>query len=651
MATFRDHAASPAPNHFGSGTLEFLALSCWCGLAAGLLEVAILVARKRLFDINQFFWMSRHFVWLIPATNVAVFAVIASAVAPLSFWSRSAHAYVSRRLLCALFLLPIFWVGFPAIFGPAGLLLSLGIATRLVPIIEANPEVFRRLVKVSTPIFVAIFVALMAIELARDPYRVWTARSRPVPPAGSPSVLLIVLDTVGAEHLGLYGYGRPTSPTIDSLARRGIQFNRARATASWTLPSHAGLFTGRWPHELSCGWLTPLDSKHPTLAELLSARGYDTVGIVANTFYCGTDSGLNRGFARYDDYVFPELSAFKLASIVGRPLEGLRAIDNALRARIYSVFFQDLIRKFDAGNRKPASVVNRQFLAWLSDRPEPRRPFFAFLNFFDAHYPYRPEPGGMRRFGSRARTDREIDLIENWRTIDKSRLSAREISFVRDAYDDCIADLDERLGRLIDQLERSGVLETTWVIITADHGESLGERPGVFGHGVSLHSTELHVPLIVLPPGGHSTPTVVDRVVSLRDLPATILELLGLEPSARIPGRSLARFWTGVGQDDDSGTTDEPAPAISEVVPTDPLDSDPRRALARRRALAALADDEWTLIETEGEEQAQLYHARQDPQEAIDRASEPGLRPVISHLRETLDRLMAGPLVARRLNP
>ena len=93
-----------------------------------------------------------------------------------------------------------------------------------------------------------------------------------------------------------------------------------------------------------------------------------------------------------------------------------------------------------------------------------------------------------------------MDLIDHWRTLDKSRLSAREIAFARDSYDDCIADLDEQLGRLLDELERRGVLKSTWLIITSDHGESFGEQPGVFIHGTSLYQPQIHVPLVIVPP-------------------------------------------------------------------------------------------------------------------------------------------------------
>ena len=108
--------------------------------------------------------------------------------------------------------------------------------------------------------------------------------------------------TRSAQNLSLYGYGRPTTPNLEGLAARGVRFRHAFATSSWTLPSHASLFTGRWPHELSAGWKTPLDDTHPTLAERLASLGYDTAGFVANLDYCGRETGLSRGFAHYEDY-------------------------------------------------------------------------------------------------------------------------------------------------------------------------------------------------------------------------------------------------------------------------------------------------------------------------------------------------------------
>jgi arylsulfatase A-like enzyme len=124
----------------------------------------------------------------------------------------------------------------------------------------------------------AIITLLLAASVwAGDWVKERSEAARRLPPRGSPNVLLIVLDTVAAGHLSLHGYDRPTSPTLDGLARRGIRFDRVQATSSWTLPSHAGFFTGRWPHELSAGWLTPLDATHPTLAEYLGSLRYGRI--------------------------------------------------------------------------------------------------------------------------------------------------------------------------------------------------------------------------------------------------------------------------------------------------------------------------------------------------------------------------------------
>ena len=117
------------------------------------------------------------------------------------------------------------------------------------------------------------------------------------------------------------------------------------------------------------------------------------------------------------------------------------------------------------------------------------------------------------------------------------------MAFAADAYDDCIADLDEQLGKLVDELDRRGVLERTWLIITSDHGESFGEHAGVFCHGTSLYETELHVPLLIIPPGGSATKQAVKEPVSLRDLAATIVDVVGLQAGSPFPGVSLARFW------------------------------------------------------------------------------------------------------------
>ena len=429
-------------------------------------------------------------------------------------------------------------------------------------------------------------------------------------------MLLIVLDTVAAGHLSLHGYNRPTSPALDQLARRGVRFDRVRATSSWTLPSHASMFTGRWPHELSAGWLTPLDATYPTLAEYLGSRGYDNAGFVANTFYCGVDSGLARGFGQYHDYIFPGLTAFKMAALIHRPLEGLRSIDNFMRLRLNFSFFQRLLLKFDAGNRKYAAVVSREFLDWTARRRPSDRPFFAFLNYFDAHYPYKLPERGVHRFGAAPTTERELNLIENWRTLDKKALPVKEIAFARDSYDDCLAALDEQVGKLTDELGRLGVLERTWVIITSDHGEGFGEHDGVFGHGTSLYEAEVHVPLVIIPPGPNPSKRVVSETVSLRDLAATIVDLANLKTDAPFPGESLAQLWAPAGM----AAAGRHSAAVSEVVLTDVLNPDQAKMLQGRQLLASLADEAWIYIRLAENMQEELFNMNDDPAELHNQA-------------------------------
>ena len=173
------------------------------------------------------------------------------------------------------------------------------------------------------------------------------------------------------------------------------------------------------------------------------------------------------------------------------------------------------------------------------DRQEPERPFFAFLNYFDAHSPYIPPEGTVFRFGLRPQTEADFILLgELWTVIDKLKLPLHYQLLARDSYDNCIAYLDGRLGELFDVLQRRGVLDRTLVIVTADHGEDLGEH-GLFDHGESLYRPEVRVPLLIVLPARSQFSGVVSKVVSLRDLPATIVELVGLAGGSPFPGRTL----------------------------------------------------------------------------------------------------------------
>ena len=637
----------------GFRSLRILLLSAWCGLVAGLLESGLTIQRKRHIDVNHANGISADFIWLVPVVNLAIFVVIGLILSLVARRGMRAQ-WIAKRAMATLALLTVFWAAFPRLYAPAGVLLMMGVASKVVPTIERRAAGFAKLVYFTFPAAACLVIMLVIWCRGTERLNEWRAESRPLPPPGSPNVLLIVLDTVGAGHLSHFGYDRPTSPTIDELAKTGICFERAQSAAPWTLPSHSSMFTGHWPHELSAGWLTPLDATFPTIAEYLGAHGYATAGFVANFEYCTTNTGLARGFTTYRDFIYPELSVFHLAVLVQRVLDGIHAVEsfctNELDLPFLWVPIEMLWQLFEQ-DRKEAAVVNRQLLDWLSQLKDGDRPFFAFLNYYDAHNPYELPPDGLHRFGTVANTGREISAIRDWLYLQKRMPPKRMIDLARDSYDNCVADLDEQLGQLFDQLQRQGTLERTWVIITGDHGENFSEHRGVFLHGTTVFQTECHVPLLIIPPGGAPSQTVVTEPVSLRDIAATIADVSGLGTGSPFPGESLARFWDSSSRSAPAGRTDA-SPALVELAPQeDSLDPDPSQSDDLRWPLAALIEGDWSYIRREGNIEEQLFRLRDDSGELRNLAADPAMRSTLEHMRQVLARLTKGPLTPERFNP
>src|SRR5262249_55179604 len=138
------------------------------------------------------------------------------------------------------------------------------------------------------------------------------------------------------------------------------------------------------------------------------------------------------------------------------------------------------------------------FLNWLDHKDD--KPFFAFLNYFDAHAPYLPPQRPGRPLGAVPKSRREFQMLRDWQRLNKQTVDRASLALAQDSYDECIASLDRDLGTLMDELWRRKILDQTLVILTSDHGEQFGEHGG-FGHGLSLYETEVHVPLLVLFPG------------------------------------------------------------------------------------------------------------------------------------------------------
>ncbi len=428
----------------------------------------------------------------------------------------------------------------------------------------------------------------------------------PPAPTGSPNVLFIVLDTVRAESLGLRGDPRKTSSFLDQLARGGVRFEQAWASAPWTLPSHASMFTGRWPHELSTRLDNPLDGKYPTIAEWVRDHGYDTAGFVANTFFCSRWFGLSRGFVHYEDVSIDPFEILR-SSGLGRAIS--RKFGPMTNDRPTAYF-----------RRKDASQINGELLAWLSSRTS-SRPFFAFLNYYDAHDPYLTPEDEAGDTGARGRSQHELEVLRDWHRRGRAN-DVEHVELGRGAYEDCITYLDRQLGRLFDELDARGVLKDTLVVLTSDHGEEFNEH-GILGHGQNLYSQVLHVPLLIVGPGvpaGRS----VSEPVSLRDLPATLTDLIHLANRSPFPGRSLARHWA----ESNPPASDADDPVMSEI------DDDDGKFREGPPSRAIVASGRAYIRSGEGREE--LYDLLRDPGEKNDLHGAAGERPV-------LDRLSASP--------
>ncbi len=285
--------------------------------------------------------------------------------------------------------------------------------------------------------------------------------------------------------------------------------------------------------------------------------------------------------------------------------------------------------------RKDAGSINRSFLDWVARRPQPVRPFFAFLNYFDAHAPYVLPAGAGYRFGVVPRQASDfIFLTEWWESLDKLGLRPVYRELARDSYDNCIAFLDEQVGVLLRELNRRGVLDQTWLVVTADHGEGMGEHR-LFDHGESLYGQEIHVPLVIVPPAGLRAARVVHETVSLRDLPATILDVLGLADGSPFPGRSLATLWREPAPHREPA---EPEPVLSELPRPNPYDPNHGRSPAKKGPLVAIAGGDFVYIRNQGDRTEELYNERADPGETRDLSRDESMRPVLERLRRGLER-------------
>jgi arylsulfatase A-like enzyme len=352
---------------------------------------------------------------------------------------------------------------------------------------------------------------------------------RPVAASRPPNVLIVLWDTARADRLSLYGYPVPTTPRLDALAAEAAVYERATSRGIWTLPAHSSMFTGltetQHGAEAHVFWL---DNQHQTLAERLGAVGYDTFAFSANPVV-GLDSNLLQGFGTVET-TFPRAGARR-----GRYVRDSKA---ATRRKLLPADASQEIGPSFLGNpvdgwsravfKDAAPVAHRALFDFLRERPEPTRPWFAYLNLMEAHSPRIPSMRSRRAVADEATialglaTDTSL-FAKGEYVVNKREYTPEELRAIGAVYDASLRDLDDATGDLVDDLRANKLLDDTVVIVVADHGEMLGEHRAM-EHRWAVWEPLLHVPLVIRYPARFPAGRIRERV-STGDLFATILDL------------------------------------------------------------------------------------------------------------------------------
>jgi arylsulfatase A-like enzyme len=363
--------------------------------------------------------------------------------------------------------------------------------------VRGSREILGRAASVSKGAAALVAAALGACAGASEP-----------PPRAN--VLIVLVDTLRRDRLGCYGYGRPTSPALDRLAQESILFERCLAPSSWTEPSTASLLCGLYPARHGAHEYVRIPGEVVMLAEVLREAGWRTAAVSGNP-NASAALGFDQGF---EEFVSP-------------PCELAREYPDVT----------ELVARAEE----------------LIGRPDPR-PWLLYLHVMNVHGPYRSPPGFRERFLDEPWREfpfqNEIwkDLLRKGRVERRADVTPEHLRDLRARYDGAVAYTDEVLGAFLRERLEAGGAQADLVVVTADHGEELFDHGG-FGHGFTLHHEVVDVPLLLRRPGAAGGGTRVAHPVSLVDVPATLLDLLGLLPAQAGggfgDGRSLKPLFEG----------------------------------------------------------------------------------------------------------
>jgi arylsulfatase A-like enzyme len=416
--------------------------------------------------------------------------------------------------------------------------------------------------------------------------------------ADRPSMVLVVFDTLRPDHTGPLGYERATTPNLVRLAENGILFEDATASAAFTLPSMATLFTSLDPVEHGVrrhldpeGIQDRLSGRFVTLAERLKSEGYATAAVVSNSLFL-LKFGFDQGFDT-----------------------------------------------FDAGGRRDAGPTTDAALAWLKQRPKDR-PFFLWVHYIDPHWPYNA-PAEFKRPFRRDDGGQYQHILDGFK---RKRIKSDQIYFDNRLgpdgiaravaeYDNEIAYADLHMGRLLDHLKSEGIYDETLIAAVSDHGESLGEHELFFAHSFYLYE-EIQQALMLLKPPRSSAAARVDHPVRLLDFLPTVLSLLGMDPAEGMRGRDLSPLWSGEGK----AASFPDLPTYAESEPRYRTAEGLYRYPHRKRIHMEGNEGKWRMMR---EGRFKLIHIPGEGRELYDLSSDPDeTRNIVNERPAVAERLM-----------
>lgn len=487
--------------------------------------------------------------------------------------------------------------------------------------------------------------AVVGLVVVAGAAGVWVARQggvapQPVapPPVAAPAhpnVLFIVWDTTRADRMSLYGNPRPTTPRIAQFAESAVVYERAYSADMWTMPSHSSLFTGlpTTSHGVTSDYRW-LDGTYLTLPEHLAAQGYDTYGFTANQF-ASQNCNLFQGMGSFDTvWQGPYAKASRQAT-------RRKLIPEDASTEISPAWRPDASKPnmmWDRGMAKDAGpVAHEAVIRWISERPDPKKPWFAFVNLMEAHWPRVPTVQARKQVMDEATYQKALTTDATLFTalsynLDQHNYTPEEIAAQVAVYDASLVDLDNATADLLDDLQDRGLLDDTVVVLTADHGEYLGDHH-MFDHRYGLYDSMTRVPLILRYPAA-LPPRRVAAPVSTAGVWTAVVEAAGLPMPADGWTRATLDVSTGGGAFSEYPVFDDRAlTRFKKFYPN--LD------LTRwMRTLDAAVDGTYKLISYHDHVGTELYDLAADPGETHNLAAEQPDR--VAALQAKLDAWKAG---------